>query len=182
LASKFLGLVYATLSENGRKRLNVVMEKPAILLLILAALAIAPATHVQAAIECPHGSDFVSSDSSVSPELFPDAISSTQDKAADIGSGSYETSNLYRGCLSAVVLSPENLSGALDPTQPNFPISLESTGQWVAQTVVPEPGKMALAIALGAVVFSLLAGYKGRENIARSCLRAVLCRMPPHRG
>jgi hypothetical protein len=158
------------------------MEKPAILLLILVALAIAPTTHVQAAIECPHGSDFVSSDSSVSPELFPDAISSTQEKAADIGSGSYETSKLYGGSLSAVALNPENLSEALDPTQPNVPIGLESTDQLVAQTVVPEPGKMALAVALGAVAFGLLSGYKGRENIARSCLRAVLCRMPPHRG
>jgi len=158
------------------------MEKLASLLLILAAMVIAPATHVLAAIECPHESDSVSSDSSVSPDLFLAAIFSKQQKVADIGSGSYVTSNLYRGYLSAVMLSPENLGGELDQTIPNVPFSFESTGQWVARTVVPEPAKMALAIALGAVAFSLLVGHKGRENIVRSCLRAVLCRMPPHRG
>jgi hypothetical protein len=158
------------------------MEKPASLLLILAALAIAPATHVEAAIEFPHESDFVFSDSSLSPELFSDAIFSTQEKVADIGSGWYLTPNLYRGCLSAAILSQETLSGTLDPTLPNVPSGFESTGQWVSQTIVPEPAKMVLAVGLGAVAISFLAGYNGRENIARSCLRAVLCRMPPHRG
>lgn len=158
------------------------MRKSAYFLLILGALTIAPATCVQAAIDCSHEFDLVFSDSSASAELFSDVISPVPGEAADIGSGADTIPDPDRGYSSAQTFHPEYFGGALDPNLPNVSSSFESTSPWVVRTIVPEPEKTALAIALGAVAVSLLTGRNGRDNIVRSCLRAVLCRMPPHRG
>ena len=248
------------------------------ILLTLAALAIVPATRIQAAIDYPYEYDFVSSDSSVSGKLFLDAASSTQGTAADIGPGSYLTFNLYGGYLPPVTFNLGDLNTALDPTL-NFawnsdqittpldlavglgqndvllsrefvnsgnqsPIAPEydairffevfaganqnllngqsisastvsliaseatmdvggggivynipfdpgasgewlapgATGQLVVQTVVPEPGEMALVAAFGALAFAVFGGGKGRESIGRTFLRSMLRRLPPNRG
>ena len=63
----------------------------------------------------------------------------------------------------------------------NVPFDSGTSGQWVALTV-PEPAKMALVVAFGALAFAILGGGKRREGIAKTFLRMLLQRLPPNRG
>ena len=63
----------------------------------------------------------------------------------------------------------------------NVPFDSGTSGQWVALTV-PEPAKMALVVAFGALAFAVLGGGKKRDSVARTFLRGLLRRLPPNRG
>ena len=90
----------------------------------LLALSSVGTVKLHAALAFPYEYSFVSSDSTVSGQLFLDAASSSAGTAADIGPGSYLTFSLYDGYLPPVRFDLTSLNTALDP---NFTFAWNSS-------------------------------------------------------
>jgi hypothetical protein len=161
------GLANAVKLSN---RLKALMERQASLLLILAALALAPTSQLRAAVDFPYENDFVATDAS----------------ATDVAVFAGANQNILNGqpisgSIVPLIASETTMDVGGAGIEYDIPFESGSSGQWVALTV-PEPAKMALVVAFGALAFALFGGGKGRENFARTFLRMILRRLPPTRG
>ena len=150
----------------GRNRLIVIMHRQSSLLLILAALSLAPTTQLRAAVEFPYEHDGV--------QYLGGFAGANQDVLNDQSmSGSVVSLTASEATTDVGVSVGDVLY--------NVPFDSGTKGQWVA-LAVPEPAKMALVVAVGALAFAILGAGKRREGIAKTFLRMLLQRLPPNRG